>query len=439
MAVDNQFLNAVDYANTMLLLVKNELVMGRLVSKQFLPDVSDENGLKIFVKRPPRFIQTTGATFQPQNIATGRTEIEVTQYKNVHLNITDLQYVQSMNQLMLSETMKSAASTLAQGVDTYLQGFLQRFPSWVNSPGATGTDYALATPQQFIPVATRLGNLAVPGSDRHAVFSLEDSAGIQGSLIDKYMSGVAQTALEKGRIPMLSNIKGYETQNTQIMSTGTRTTSGAAQVDGATENVNYRSVKDTARFEQTLSLKGLTNGNTINAGEVFTIAGVYAVNPRQTSPDGTGIRTLTYLQQFTVLDTVTVTGTTEDIQISPPIIVPFTDATGAVTEVKWENTAFATASAIPSDSANVVWVGNASSSFTQRAAFHKTSLQMVGARLITPFNGISAFATDPESGLSIRYWRGSDFTNATHGHRWDMIYGAQCVQPMLGTRFSGTA
>src|SRR5690606_10198210 len=104
--------------------------------------------------------------------------------------------------------------------------------------------------------------------------------------------------------------------------------------------------------------------------------------PRQTSPDGTGIRTLTYLQQFTVLDTVTVTGTTEDIQSSPPIIVPFTDATGAGTEVKWENTAFATASAIPADSANIVWAGNASSSFTQRAAFHKTSLQMVGARLI---------------------------------------------------------
>jgi hypothetical protein len=64
---------------------------------------------------------------------------------------------------------------------------------------------------------------------------------------------------------------------------------------------------------------------------------------------------------------------------------------------------------------------------------------MVGARLITPFNGISAFATDPESGLSIRYWRGSDFTNATHGHRWDMIYGATTVDPLLGTRFSGTA
>lgn len=438
MAVDNQFLNAQEYANAMLLLVKNNLVMGKLVEKKFLPDVTDENGLKIFVKRPPRFIQTSGPTFQPQNIAVGRAEVEVTQYKNVHLSITDLQYVQSMNQLMLSQTMKSAASTLAQGVDTYLQRFLQQFPNWVNAPAAAGaTDYALATPQQFISVSTRMGNLAAPEDGRVAVMSLEDAAGIQGSLIDKFMPSVSVPALERGRIPMVSDIPSYKTQNVQVLTTGTRTSSGAAQVDGAAENVNYRDVKDT--MTQTLSLKGLTNGHTIKAGEVFTIANVYAVNPRQTSSDGSGIRVLTYLQQFTVMSDVTVTGTTEDITISPPIIVPYTDATGSVTEVKWENTAFATASAIPADSANVTWAGAASTQFTQRAAWHKSAIQLVGARLITPFNGISAFASDPESGLSIRYWRGSDFTNATHGHRWDMIYGAATVDRLLGTRFSGTA
>ena len=116
-----------------------------------------------------------------------------------------------------------------------------------------------------------------------------------------------------------------------------------------------------------------------------------------------------------------------------------TDATGAVQEVKWVNTAFATASAIPADSANVVWVGAASSQFTVRAAWHKSALQLVGAQLIRPFNGEVAFATDPESGLSIRYWRGSDFQTATHGHRWDMIYGASNVDGLLGARFSGTA
>lgn len=438
MAVVNQFLNAQEYANSMLLLVKNYLRMGKLVEKKFLPDVTDENGLTIYVKRPPRFIKTTGPTFKPQDIVVGSTSVAVTQYDNVHLNITDLQYVQSMNQLMRSQTMMSAASTLAQGIDTFLMTKLKGFNNWVNAPGAAvSTDYALGTPQQFIPVKTRLGNLAVPEVNQGAVFSLEDNAGVEGSLIDKYMTDVALAALKRGEIPMLSGIANFKTQNLNVITTGTRTSTGAAQVDGATENVNYEDVRNT--MTQTLSLKGLTNGDTIKAGEVFTIAGVYAVNPRQTSDDGSNIRTLPYLQQFTVVNDVLVTGTTEDITITPPIIVPNTDATGAVQEVKWTNTAFATASAVPGDSANVVWAGTASTQFTVRAAWHKSAIQLVGAQLIRPFNGEVAFATDPDSGLSIRYWRGSDFQNATHGHRWDVIYGATNVDGLLGARFSGTA
>jgi hypothetical protein len=438
MAVSNQFLNAQEYVNSMLLLVKNYLRMGKLVEKKFLPDVTDENGLTIYIKRPPRFIQTTGPTFKPQDIVVGSTSVAVTEYKNVHLSITDLQYVQSMNQLMKSQTMMSAASTLAQGVDTFLQTKLKGFNNWVNAPGAAvTTDYALATPQQFIPVKTRLGNLAVPEVNQGAVFSLEDNAGVEGSLIDKYMTDVAQAALKRGEIPMLSGIANYKTQNLNVLVTGTRTSTGAAQVDGSAENVNYQDVKSS--MTQTLSLKGLTNGDTIKAGEVLTIAGVYAVNPRQTSDDGTNIRTLPYLAQFTVVEDVLVTGTTEDITITPPIIVPNTDATGSVQEVKWTNTAFATASAVPSDSANVVWAGAPSTQFTVRAAWHKSAIQLVGAQLIRPFNGEVAFATDPDSGLSIRYWRGSDFSNATHGHRWDMIYGATNVDGLLGARFSGTA
>lgn len=437
MAVVNQFLNAQEYANSMLLLVKNYLRMGKLVEKKFLPDVTDENGLTISVKRPPRFIKTSGSTFQPQDIVVGSTSIAVDQYDNVHLNITDLQYVQSMNQLMKSQIMMSAASTLSQGVDTFLQTKLKTFNNWVNAPAAAGAvDLPLSTPQQFIPVRTRMGNLAVPEVNQSAVFSLEDNAGIEGSLIDKYMTDVAKTALVQGQIPnQLIGINSYKTQNLGIIQTGTRLSSGGAQVNGATQYVNYENVKST--MQQSLLMKNLVNAQTIAAGEVFTITGVFAVNPRQTSSDGTNIRVLNYLAQFTVVNPVTVVGTTATVVITPPIIVPNTDAVGAVQEVKWVNTAFATASAIPADSAPIVWAGAPSSQFTVRAAWHKSALQLVGAQLIRPFNGEVAFATDPESGLSIRYWRGSDFQTATHGHRWDMIYGATNVDPLLGTRFSG--
>ena len=69
----NQFLNAQEYANVMLLLLKNQLVFGRLVDGQFKDQVTDENGLTINVKRPPRFVDSKDGTaaLVPQDIVTG--------------------------------------------------------------------------------------------------------------------------------------------------------------------------------------------------------------------------------------------------------------------------------------------------------------------------------------------------------------------------------
>ena len=53
----NQFLSETVYANTMLLLAKNALVTGKLVDGKYRPDVNNENGLSVSIKRPPRFAQ----------------------------------------------------------------------------------------------------------------------------------------------------------------------------------------------------------------------------------------------------------------------------------------------------------------------------------------------------------------------------------------------
>lgn len=70
--------------------------------------------------------------------------------------------------------------------------------------------------------------------------------------------------------------------------------------------------------------------------------------------------------------------------------------------------------------------------------FHKRAISLVSARLHMPFSGVASFATDPDTGISIRYWRGSDIASGQHVHRWDMIYGAAVMDPFLGTRICGT-
>lgn len=428
----NQFLNDQVYANVMLLLVKNNMVMGKLVDTKFTNQVTDKNGLKISVKRPPRFVMTSGPALDLQDIVTGSTSVDVDQYSNVHISITDLQYVQSYNELVKAQTMKSAASALAQGIDSYLHGFTMKFPSWVNAPGAIALDKPLASPQQEIPVWARLENLAVPTSDRVGFMTINDSAGVQASLIDKFMTNEAANAMKKARIPMLSDIDYYRTQAPAVLVTGTRAQAAATAVLGANQNVNYEAVKDS--MTQSLILNSAGANVTFKRGEVFTIPNVFRVNPRtqQIVTDQTGA---SELMQFTVVNDAQADGAgAVTLTISPAIIVPNTGGSLAVQRV---NTAFATASAAPAGGAVLVFAGNPSSPFSQRAAWHKSAIQLVSAQLVTPATGISSFASDPETGISIRYWRGSDIATGAHIHRWDCIYGAEVVDPLLGTRFSG--
>lgn len=456
----NMFLDAQEYANTMLLLAKNQLVTGKLVSTKYEDKVSDENGLKINVKRPPRFARNDAsamnATLAAQDIVTGSVDIACDQYAKVHVSVGDIEWVQSYNELMRNETMKSAASTLAHQIDGHLQRQVAKFSSYI---GDTTTDWAtpaefaadtglgIASPAQFNRVHTRLMDLGTPNTDLASTVLFNDGEKIRGSLIGGDIQGVNRTALERVRIPLLSEVDVYATQQCPAISTGTRVSAATSLMDNGTLQVNYRDVKNT--MVQTIHIDGQAGGVTINVGEKITIAGVYAYDWRNQV-------TLPYLQVFTVLGgastasgsvpngsplntpITTDAGGDVDLIISPPIIVPGTsDGVSAAA-----NTAFATCSAAPIDGAAVTHLGptSAVTKYTRRvrAAWHKSAIQLVSAKLVTPFDGVHAFARDKETGISIRYWRGSDISTGQHIHRWDCLYGAECVDPLMGAEISGS-
>jgi hypothetical protein len=414
----NAFLAAREYANVMLLLLKNNLVMGRLVDGQFRNQVTDRNGLTINVKRPPQFIAKDGPTLAEQSIVTGSTQLAVDRYRNVHVSVTDLEAVTNYDQLMRNAVVRSAASTLAHDVDLFLHTQLLQFPSHVGTPGQP-----LRQPSQFFAAHTRLMEQSVPDTDLAAVMSYQDAENIRSQLIAGNIQGVNRTALENARVPLMSSIQGYATQHIKSLTTGTRVATDG-DVNGAAQNVNYSDVKDLDSSE--FNIDGLAAGATIKKGEIFTIAGVYAINNRSGE-------TLPYLRQFVVTDDATADGTgAVTLNIFPHIIVPGTGGAEADT-----NTAFGTVSAAPADGAAITFLAAAGTVVPIRAAWHKQAIQLVSARLEEPMSDTSSFATDPETGISIRYWRGSDIATGKHIHRWDMIYGAKVVDPRLGVRFSG--
>jgi hypothetical protein len=441
--VANQFLNAVTYANSMLLLLKNELVMGRLVDGQFKDQVTDENGLTTNVKRPPRFIDKKDGTaaLSAQDIVVGTAPVTVDQYSKVHISVGDIEYISSYNALLKNETMKSAASTLAHSIDNFLASKVKEFHSWVAGGDATHLPINASDPTKLIASArqamsahTRLMSQGVPDSSLSAIVSYDDGEQIRGSLQTNFTPDLNAPALQRTRIPVISTVNWYATQQIPSITTGTRTqgdgSSTGAQVDGASQNVNYRDVKGTAGtrgMKQDFDYKSLTTTMTIKAGEVFTIQNVYAWDWRNQVK-------LPYLQQFTVLEDVTSSSGAGTLSISPAIIVQGTnDATGNANA----NTAFATVDSAPADNAYIKFAGALSTVLPIKAAFHKRAISLVSARLQMPFTGVASFAMDPDTGIAIRYWRGSDISTGAHVHRWDCMYGAAVMDPFLGTRICG--
>jgi hypothetical protein len=207
------------------------------------------------------------------------------------------------------------------------------------------------------------------------------------------------------------------TQSVVNLTTGSRAQSGAAQVNGSNQNVTYLSISAND-YKQTFNIKNLTAGHTIKRGEVFTAAGCYAVNPRTKADTG-------FLYEMVVLEDAVADGSgNATLTIANPIII---------------DGPYKTVTAAPANNAAITWKGAGNTTYTQNAVFHKSSIALVFAKLTDPFTGTASYATDPATGVTVRYWRTSDGTNDTHMHRWDVLYGVRNIDRRLGTRISGTA
>jgi hypothetical protein len=160
---------------------------------------------------------------------------------------------------------------------------------------------------------------------------------------------------------------------------------------------------------------------TLNAGDVFTIAGVYAVNPQNRQPYGTN-----KLRNFVVKQTVTGTGSgTMTVTVSPAVIfggqfqnVSIPSPTSAATVTPF--------------SAGVSGAGTVS---PQNIVMHRNAYTMAMADLELP-EGVhfAGRASDKEIGLSMRVVRQYTINNDSIPTRVDVLYGWAPLYPELACR-----
>lgn len=374
------------------------------------------NGYKIgdtvSIRRPADFTVRTGATLSTQDVLEGKTTLTVDQQIGVDFQFTSTDLtlkVEDMAERILKPACVNIANHMANNVATHA---FQGFYNWVGTPGQTVNSFT-----DFAKGPERLDELAVPMEGRIALLSPADHWGLLGSQTSLYIQGAANDAYRRGSLGMIGNVNTYMSQVVPSLTCGTRDNT-TPLTDGVDQDVDYDTAKNT--WTQTLITDGWDSSSTIAAGEVFTIDGVYMVNPKTKA--STGI-----LQQFVVTAAVTANETTTsdtNLTISPPII-----ASGAHQTVTYSGT---------TDGRTITILGTASTAYKQNMVFHKNALALAVVPMELPPAAYGA-ARRTEKGLSIRVVPIYDGTNDISKWRLDLLFGRKLIDPRLGTRLSGTA
>lgn len=384
--------------------LENNLVMGKKVYRDYTREFV-KVGDTISVRRPVRFTANDGAVAINQDVTEGKFSLQIASRKHVawSFNTQDLTLsIEEYNERYI----KPAAIALANQIDYDLCGLYNKVWNWVGTPASPVNSYA-----DFAKAPERLDIMAVPQDMRSAVLSPADTWGLLGSQTALYMQDVAKGAYRNGDLGSIAGIATAMDQNIRTHTNGAA--AGGGLVNGANQNVTYATSKDTNT--QSLITDDWTASTTFKAGDVFTIADVYAVNP--ISKQSTGV-----LQQFVIQADITATGTECTLSIAPAIITsgPYQNVNSA-----------------PADDAAITMMGTGSAQYAQNLVFHKNAFALVMADLEMP-DGAVFKARESQNGFSIRCIKYYDGDNDEEKIRLDVLYGVKAIYPDLACRLSGT-
>jgi len=283
-----------------------------------------------------------------------------------------------------------------------------------NFSGTPGTP--ISTAQAVLDAAVLLDNAACPRTDGRmlALTPLSNAklvGGMSGLFNDQATQG---KQLKNG---MMSTNLGMDFIMSQNLPTHTvGGLGGTPLVNGANQGlINSGSTDNPSAATTSLITDGWTAAvaNRLKRGDVFTIAGVFAVNPE--TKVSTGV-----LRQFIATADAASDGAGNlTVAIYPAII-----AGGAYQNV----------TARPADNAAItVLTGTASTAYGQNIMFHRDAFTLVTADMELP-KGMDMADRAVEDGVSIRFIRGYDITNNRRICRFDLLAGYGLLRPEWAVR-----
>ena len=298
--------------------------------------------------------------------------------------------------------LKPRISQLAASIDADVANAFRTIGNSVGTPGTTpSTSAVLLAAQQ------KLNENAAVMSPRYATVNPAANAGLVEGM--KGLFNPTDTVSKQFKNGMMgTGVLGFEeinmSQSIKQFTTGTRTatggsTSAAVTTEGAT----------------TIAITGAGNGLVVKAGDVFTVADCFAVNPQTRESTGS-------LFQFVALADVTLSGAgAGNVTVSP---------------VYSANHALATVEALPANGKAVVFVGAANTQYSQNLVYHKDAITFATADLLMP-QGVDMASRAVHNGISLRVVRQYDINNDRLPCRIDVLYGYSTIRPQMACRLWG--
>lgn len=427
--------------NAFAMVLQNNLVTANAVSwNEYDGEMDDRNGLQVLEQITPRYnVTRTENGVKDLSAGTdgtvfGSELFEVTGTFNANMGWGDFVKIKTIGDARESKALLGAATSMAEKIDAYiLQNAVLASADWLGD-GTTSIDEWVDAAAAY----ARLKENGVDDSDLSYIFNHTDEMKLGDQVVKlPGPDAFSTTTYRKGFSGELNGIRSMFTNQLPVLTTGTRTGTGAnvMEVNGANQNVNYADVAKAGtvngrHMTQTLNITDATTATaTFKAGEVFTIAGVFAYDNRKQAPVSPA-----RLQQFTVVADATAVAGAVALTIFPAIIVP---GSGAGDNVNI-NTAHATVTAAPADNADIVFIGAPSTALSPRVLIQKQAVVVNTVPLILPASDTSMRRRLSKIPLTVRMWQHSDFYTGAHGVRFDVALNANIRERLRIARVNGS-
>lgn len=389
-------------------MLADKLQFAKTIARADEGDYEGKNGYgagdTIYISKPARFVpqNTFDITSTQQDVVEEKVPLTLDIISTVGVNITSLQFASEFQiKSLVQRVIDPAVSAIAQDVEK--QMLTKAKNATFNLVGTAGsTTFDIDT---VLSSKEKISKYLAPKDDKRCLL-LDSTAGRSAVNARK---GLFQSAAEIGKQYIegfVGKADGFTWMENELVpvhtrgtATGTITVTSTVSVEGAT----------------TIGLTG-TGSQTLKAGDVFTIANVYAVHP---------ITKVQYpfLQQFVVTaDNTASSGAFSSVAVSPAM---YTSASGGRQSI----------SAFPAGSAAVTLVGSASTAYTQTLAYHKNAFRMVSVPLIMP-EAVEFAEQSTEDGITVSVIRAWEQNTRKMVTRMDFLGGFCADRPEWACRIT---